>query len=189
MVLPYVKGMTIDEERKHILTNYQTFRNSGKAVDTDHFTEFIDIEIETVNEKPMREEMFNFKDIKAQEVFKNITTNTEAFTNCFNDDKPIEAQIENWRKTLKYFCHKAFKKIRIKRKGPRPIDKRICDLINKRNALVKSKASGEEIENIDMIIADREASYNREKIMKNFRSFSENSENIQMNKMWKLMKN
>ena len=189
MVLPYVKGMTIDEEKKHILTNYQNFRNSGKAVDTDHFTEFIDLEIETVNEKPMREEMFNFKDIKAQEVFKNITTNTEAFTNCFNDDKPIEAQIENWRKTLKYFCHKAFKKIRIKRKGPRPIDKRICDLINKRNALVKSKASGEEIENIDMIIADREASYNREKIMKNFRSFSENSENIQMNKMWKLMKN
>ena len=188
-LLPYVKRMVIDENKKYILTNYHKAKNGEKAVDTDHFTEFMDLEIETVEEKPAREEIFNFKDLESQELFKNLTSDTKAFTNCFNNEKPIEEQIENWRKTLKNFCHKAFKKIRIKRSRPRPIHKSIGYLIDKRNALVKNKAPSEEINNLDSIIADKQASHNREKILKNFKTFSENPENIQMNKMWKLMKN
>ena len=69
-LLPYVKRMVIDENKKYILTNYHKAKNGEKAVDTDHFTEFMDLEIETVEEKPVREEIFNFKDLESQELFK-----------------------------------------------------------------------------------------------------------------------
>ena len=45
-----------------------------------------------------------------------------------------------------------FKKIRIKATGPRPINKSICHLIDKRNDLIKNKTSNEEIEKLDFIM-------------------------------------
>ena len=53
--------MVVDENKKHILTNYQAVRYGGKAVDSDHFTEFMDLDLKIIKEKPVREEVFNFK--------------------------------------------------------------------------------------------------------------------------------
>ena len=41
-VLPFIKKMVIDEQKEYILTNYQNVRNTGVAVDPDHFTQFMD---------------------------------------------------------------------------------------------------------------------------------------------------
>ena len=37
--------MAIDEDKKHILTTYEQVRKGGKATDTDHATEYIDIDL------------------------------------------------------------------------------------------------------------------------------------------------
>ena len=115
-VLPFVKKMVIDGEKKYILTNYEQAKKGGKAVDSDHFTEYMDIDINFVSEKPERIEIFNFKDEKSQLNFRKSTTETEDFTNCFGDDAPLLSQIERWRRVLNSHCKKAFKKIRIKKK-------------------------------------------------------------------------
>ena len=47
----------------------------------------------------------------------------------------------------------------------------------------------DEIEEVSSSIAEMEAAGNREKILKNFKYYSENPENIQMQKMWKILKN
>ena len=45
LVLPHVTRMVVDEEKKFILTNYEQVRKGGKAADTDHATEFIDLDL------------------------------------------------------------------------------------------------------------------------------------------------
>ena len=43
-VLPFVKRMVIDESKKYILTNYEQIKKGGKASDTDHATEIMDVD-------------------------------------------------------------------------------------------------------------------------------------------------
>ena len=116
LVLPHVKRMVIDEQKKHILTNYEQVKKGGKAADTDHATEYIDLDLKVTSEKPIRKEIWNFKDKDSQEKFKMQTSKTLEFTSCFENKLPLQEQIENWRKVLKTHCSLAFKKIRIKQK-------------------------------------------------------------------------
>ena len=45
MVLPHITKMVIDERKKYILTNYQAVRYGRKATDSDHFTEYMDLDL------------------------------------------------------------------------------------------------------------------------------------------------
>ena len=45
LVLPHISRMVIDEEGKYVLTNYQQVRNGGKAANSDHATQYIDIDL------------------------------------------------------------------------------------------------------------------------------------------------
>ena len=83
LLLPYLKKMVIDEDRKVILTNYEQVQRGGKAADTDHLTEYLDLDLKIETEKPDRREIWNFKNKEAQQVFKTETTNTSEFSECF----------------------------------------------------------------------------------------------------------
>ena len=58
---------------KHILTNYQAVRFGCKATDSDHFTEYMDLDLQIIKEKPVREEVYNFKNKECQNRFKELT--------------------------------------------------------------------------------------------------------------------
>ena len=51
-VLPHVTRMVIDEDKKHILTNYEQVRKGGKAIDADHLTQYMDVNLKVIKEKP-----------------------------------------------------------------------------------------------------------------------------------------
>ena len=53
-ILPFVTNMVIDEEKKFILTNYKPARKGEKAIDSDHFTEYLDINLKISPAKPIR---------------------------------------------------------------------------------------------------------------------------------------
>ena len=74
LVLPHVQRMVIDEERKYILTNYEQVKRGVKATDTDHATEFIDLDLKVVTEKPVRRTIWNFKQKESQEKFRIQTS-------------------------------------------------------------------------------------------------------------------
>ena len=137
-VLPYIQRMVIDDAKDHILTNYKVAKKTGKAVDSDHYTVYLDMDLEIEKQRPDRQEILNFKDRKSQEVFKNNTSETNEFTDCFDGEHSLLEKVENWRKVLNDHCSKAFKKIRIKEKKLKPINKKISSLINKRNELVRT---------------------------------------------------
>ena len=84
-----------------------------------------------------------------------------------------------------------FKKIRINhKKRMKPIKPNISCLINQRNKLKKNIRDEEtkmKIEDIDRNIYKLEAAENRESIIENFKKFSQNPEQINLQEMWKVL--
>ena len=188
-VLPFIKKMVIDEEKRYILTNYQNVKRGGEAVDSDHFTQYMDLDLQFESEKPQREEIYNFKEREAQLKFMKLTSETKEFSKCFADETPLLQQVEKWREKLENVCKKSFSKIRIRKKSIKPLKETISKLIDERNKLSKNEGENvEKISELNHIIADEEAKENREMIMANFKNLSENPENINLQQMWKLCK-
>ena len=139
--------------------------------------------------------------------FTKITSNTSQFSKCFESNKPLEQQIQDWRQTLKYHCQYAFKKTRINgKKFKKPVDNRIKNLINQRNVLLKKnkilcktvpkshsnekelrKNYDDKIIELEETISNLEADENRKKIIERFKKFSENPETINLQEMWKIL--
>ena len=187
-MLPYVTKMVIDENKKYILTNYKRYRD--KAVDSDHFTQYMDVDLQLRTEKPIRREIFNYKDKSSQETFKDITSNTTEFSECFNDNQPLLKQVDKWRNVLKSHCQQAFKKIRISnKKHMKPLTPELSALIDERNELIKNGENENKVKDIENSIADLEDEGKRDVIMKNFKRFSDQPENINLQEVWKILKN
>ena len=141
-------------------------------------------------------EVFNFKRKENQKIFKKLTSETSEFTNCFETNAPLNCQIENWRKLLKLYCGRSFQKIKIKKKRKIQINPKIAELINRKNEINLNQEQQlsekfdvkEQIEKINEEISNLECAENRKKIIDNFKELGENPENINMEKMWKLLK-
>ena len=159
-----------------------------KACDSDHATEILDIDLNILNEKPVRRELYNFKDKVAQEDFKSATSETKDFTVCFLNDVPLIDQVEDWRKVLNLYCRKSFKKIRIKTKSTQPLKPKLSRLIDLRNSLSLKDKSSNEIDDLNKVISEIEAEENRRIIMDNFKSYSEDPETVNITQMWKTVK-
>ena len=76
--------MVIDEDKKFILTNYTQVKKGGKAVDSDHYTQYMDVNLQYNPVKPVREFFLHYKNKKSQMKFKQLTTDTDEFTKCLN---------------------------------------------------------------------------------------------------------
>ena len=187
LVLPFIKKMVIDEDGRHILTNYEQVRQRGKATDSDHATEYLDLEMKIVTEKPSRNEIWNFKSEESQKTFKKNTSETNEFTNCFSTEQPIMMQIENWQKVLKKNIQVSFKKVRIKTNQKVKLSPQMTRLINLRNKLSNIDANKKEINNLEIEIADMEAKNKRSKILKFFKKYSENPERVNLNEVWRTL--
>ena len=180
--------MVIDESKKYVLTNYKKVVTGGKACDSDHATEFMDVDLNIIAEKPERKEVFHFKDFESQKKFQMSTTETIEFSNCFNNNLDVLKQVENWRKVLFAHIRKSFKKIRIRKKNIKPLNKSISNLIDERNQMINQKADSIEILELTNKISEYEAKENRDKVIKHFKSYSDNPESINLHQMWKTLK-
>ena len=99
----------------------------------------MDVSVEVVDEKPVRLEIFNFKEENACNMFKALTTETKEFTECFSNNFSLKVQIENWEEVLNSFCMKSFKKICIRKKKSKPVKLSTKKLIKERNKLRNRK--------------------------------------------------
>ena len=96
----------------------------------------MEVELQAFPCKKEKKEILNFKDSEGQIRFKETTTNTEEFTNCFTNVHKVSKESEEWLKTLKSHSKRAFKTIRI---GTRTIKPSAADrLITLINKLVKA---------------------------------------------------
>ena len=84
-ILPYITSMVIDEKRENSLTNYKAIRNQGRVIESDHNVLFLNLDLKFPKIISDRITVYQFKNKKSQEMFKNLTNNTNDFTNCFMD--------------------------------------------------------------------------------------------------------
>ena len=190
-VLPHVTKMVVDEAKQHVLTNYQRVKKDGKAVDSDHVTEYMDLDIRIEKEKPKRIEMFNFKEKDGQLKFHELTSETDAFTKCFEDENMLLKQVDKWHSVLMSFCKDSFKKIRIRNEKIKPLKSSLNALIDNRNQILRDPKDSLDLNKIELInkrIADIEAEENHKKIIENFKHLSDNPDQINMQQMWKKFK-
>ena len=75
------------------------------------------VQLEVPPIKKNKVEILDFKDQNSQIKFNEITSESEVFTDCLENMLPVSQQANNWLKTLKAHCQKAFKTIRIRSKG------------------------------------------------------------------------
>ena len=174
LVLPHVTRMVIDEENKYVLTNYKQVKRGGKAANSDHATEYMDLNLKVITEKPKRREIWNFKNKEAQKIFRTLTTETEEFSRCFDNNLSVLEQINEWRTVFNLNVSKAFRKVRVTRKRhQKPIPPVISNLINQRNKLSTSNTDGNNIEALDEEISNLEAEENHKIIMEHFQMLNE----------------
>ena len=190
-ILPFIKKMVIDQDKKYILTNYQNVKRGGEAIDSDHFTQYMDLNLMIESEKPQRIEIYDFKEKEAQLRFQKITSETSELSNCLKNNMPLFQQVRTWRRKLEKFCFQSFKKIRIRKKFVKPLKGSFSKLIDERNRLLKYDDEPEnkkKLSDIEGLIAEEEARENREMIVKNFKDIGDNPENVNLQNMWKLCK-
>ena len=61
-VLPNVINMEIDNNRKYMATNFKTVKKQGRAIDSDHMTTILNLNLKLFASKPPKRHIFNFKD-------------------------------------------------------------------------------------------------------------------------------
>ena len=113
-------------------------------------------------------------------------------------------QFENWRNTLTKYIRKAFKKVRIKKSLKSYVPSKLQNYIDLTNQLIQNeenitKFNGNEqfeeqnyeqrndIEKVELAISNLEAKLNYEKIIQNFKTFSDNPEKINLQQIWKII--
>ena len=187
-ILPYITKMTIDEKRKHALTNFNSLKTGGKVTESDHNVEILEVSLKFSNMKAERIEVFQFKNRNSQLEFKNLTTNTTDFSSCFSNNLSFEDQARKWKRVLNDYFHKAFKKVRVTNKHKKR-ESQINDLIERRRKLkskqVLSEKDEEEVEDIEEKIAEKCQEENRQKVMDNFSEMNGVDGNLLHQGVWK----
>ena len=112
-LLPFFKDMEIDEERNFCLTNVAQIKKNRKIIESDHNSLIIEFDIKIEGRPPKREEIYNFRNKRCQNAFKEATDNNKDLLECFASNLPFEKQSKNWNKILKSMIFKSFKKVRI----------------------------------------------------------------------------
>ena len=191
-VLGYVLSMNVDEDRLNIPTNYTKVRKGGKSVDSDHMFLELNLDLKVLPTRPTRNIVYNFKCEQGMRIFKELTTSTSEFTECFTSMQPLQIQSEKWRSVLKSYCEKSFPKVRVR---TRKLKRSEADsLIEKRNKmklkLIKANKEGHDDDSLKQIeeeIAETLAMEGRNKAFQ-FKKFSAENGSVSVTDMWILKK-
>ena len=89
---PFLKRMTIDENRDFPLSNFSQIKKNKRVTETDHNGLILEIALQYSSRKPDRQELFNLKNRTCQEAFKDETEFNEELLKCFDNELPIEVQ-------------------------------------------------------------------------------------------------
>ena len=158
----------MDENKEFSLINLAQINKNKNFIESDHNALVMEMEINENQEKPKREEIFNFRNRVGQEAFKNETDTNEDL-----------AQIKIWKQCFDGILKKCFKKIRI---APKKTISKTEELLKERVKL-KTEAKKVDIdENMKDLIKQRieiiEKEITEDVVHENFKMVNETLEEI-----------
>ena len=113
-VLPLVKSMQVIDDKEHKLTNNSMMNDKNEAVSSDHAPLVIEVKLESIPTVKEKREIPNYEDKESQLKFKENTSNTKVFTECFETMQPVLKQSDNWLSNVNAHIKRSFRKIRIR---------------------------------------------------------------------------
>ena len=181
-----LEKMTIDEEKKHVLTKVSKTKKGVNVKESDHNVIVTEFNIETKREKKEKLEIYNLKNKECQRKFKNYTSDSKMLSTVFDDEnEDIDVLTKRFMKKLDGAIAMSFRKIRI---GNKRANKEEM-LYNKRRELknkvdTKSKDDLEEVNEEIARLSQEKFNKMKEEINGNKRD----STALNPMKMWKLKK-
>ena len=186
-VLPFVRKLFIDENREDPLTNFHGLKNQ-KVTESYHNKMELFLNIEAPIIQPKREEIFNFKEVRGQDLFHNITNSTPKLHNCFKSRNSFIDQASLFQKTLQGVFHQSFRKIRGTKRKARltEIDLLFCER-KKIKLILKNNTSKNinSLANIENKIAQIISRKNRDKIMNTLQDLANTDSSCNTLGMWR----
>ena len=190
-IATFVEKLIIDEEKQFPLTRYT--EKGGKH--SDHNTMILDLNINYWLKKPKRIELFNFKDLECQKMFRDKTENSTLLSKCFQSGAcgDVEMKCNNWFKILKSYFYECFNKIRCKKifKSRNPV----VILMKQRSELIqKIKMNNDDqieilklkLGEIELKLSNMVAEENRKQVFDNFEKLSNTDGTTNINGIWTL---
>ena len=113
---PFTNKMKIDEDKIFSLINLAQQKKNKCLIETDHNALILDMEMNVMNTKPVREEIYNLKNKACQEEFRKETEINKDILECFANNLSFETQCRQWKQAFDNIIKKCFRKIRIKQK-------------------------------------------------------------------------
>ena len=158
---------------------------------SDHNTIIFHMNLNFVQKKQDRIEMFNFKNLECQEKFFHLTETKNELVKCFQNGAEFENQSNEWYKNLNKYFQQSFIKIRSckNKKNLNELDK----LLSKRTELIqkmkktyeeKKEEAQNELEETEKKISELSAEENRNKVVDNFASLSDSDGTTNQNGFW-----
>ena len=95
------KSLTIDDERKHMLTKIRHTKKGVVIKESDHhvlIAEFSNIVPEQKHDK--NTDIYNLKNIECQKKFMEYTTNTKMLSSIFNSNNDLELVAQRFIKKI-----------------------------------------------------------------------------------------
>ena len=128
LMVPLIEEMEIDESKIKALTRFK----KNKPVPSDHNYLGCVFNIPLQRRMAHRQEVYRLRNKSDLLIFKEKTTHTKKFSQCFTKGGDVKKEGKKWLKTLHNTIHSCFKKVRIS--GKRKKDK-IQDYIDLRRKI------------------------------------------------------
>ena len=143
-MIKHIENIHVDEERVDVLTKNVKLHNGICLKKSDHNIITTKLNISWTTNKAKVMEIFNFKDTKSLQMFKEVTTKTDHLSKLIDSDKSIHLVTKKFLKRLQGFVHQCFKKIRIVEKE----DKKLTEMYNLRR-LLRTKSDEDSLKKLD----------------------------------------
>ena len=195
---PFVRKITIDENKEYKLINLAQLKQNNEFIETDHNSLILELEINGENCKIKREEMLNLRNKANQEEFFEETNQNQELLKCFEGSISFQEKSNNWKSNVDSILKKCFQKVRIvKKKKETKTEQLLMKRVKYKNEL-KSPNIEEEVRlKINQRIKQIEDDIGDEVAINNFKdvveTMKELGEDVNINgsgrrKLWDLLK-
>ena len=111
MIAPYIHNMEIDESKAKALTRY----TKKSAIPSDHNMLTCTFNIPIKRKYRERKEVFRLRNHNELQLFRERTSDTRKFTQCFTETGDVKTEGKKWMNELQKMIRTTFKKIRIRK--------------------------------------------------------------------------
>ena len=188
-VLPLIKHMEVDHDRKYKLTNFKAKKYKGKVTESDHHPVILVLDLSVPQIKPEKISFRNMKDPKGQMKFFHMTNQSVKMRESFSTNKTFEHEIALWDKQVKSCMYRTFPKIRHKKRKFKEDD--IGFLIEQRKKLKLNEDSQEnqkKLEEIEEKIVNKTESKYAEKVKDALGEITGEDGKLNEHGIWKTLK-